>query len=170
MNTNIRKLTYTAVAAAIIFVITWTVKLPIPATSIGYIHPGDAMIFLSAFLLGGPLGAAAAAVGSAIADAAAGYAIYIPATFIIKGLMGLLVGFMARKKSFGLFVFACIIGGAVMTAGYFVFEVVLYGIPVAVPNLPFNLAQAGGGVAIALVLFPAIKRIDAAAHFDELRR
>jgi uncharacterized membrane protein len=46
------------------------------------------MIYISAFLLG-PVAAAAAAIGSALADMAGGYAVYIPATLIIKALWGL---------------------------------------------------------------------------------
>ncbi len=156
---NTRKITASAITAAIVFVVTWTVRLPIPATAGGYINCGDVVIYLSAYLLGGPAAAAAAAVGSALADAAAGAAVYIPATFVIKGLMGLLCGFLTEKKKFSGFVLSCAIGGAVMTLGYAAYESVVFGLSYALASLPFNAVQWVGGGVVAVALFPVAKRL-----------
>jgi uncharacterized membrane protein len=168
MNNKIKKITYSAIAAAIIFIVTWTIKLPVPATSGAYINLGDSMIYLSAYLLGGPIGAIAAAVGSALADTAAGAGVYIPATFVIKGLIGLIFGYMLKKKSFPMYAIACVLGGAVMTAGYALYETAVFGFAYAVVSLPFNLIQWAGSIIVAIVLYPMAARIYKAAHFNAL--
>lgn len=168
MNKNLRKITYPAISAAIIFIVTWTLKVPVPATSGAYINLGDAMIYLSAYLLGGPLAGVAAAIGSALADTASGYAAYIPATFVIKGLMGLFFGFMLKKKSLPMYVIACIIGGAIMTAGYALFEITVFGFSYAMISLPYNLIQWAGGSIVAIILYPVALRLRNTVLFNNL--
>ncbi len=159
MNITTRKITVTAITAAIMFVVTWSVRVPVPATSGGYINFGDVVICLSAFLLGGPLAGTAASVGSALADSAGGAAMYIPATFVIKGVMGLCAGLITRKKTFGNYAAACVVSGAIMTLGYGMYEWIIFGFAYMIASLPFNLIQWGSGAAIAILLFPVAKRL-----------
>lgn len=159
MKYDIRKITVSAVTAAVIFAVTWTIRIPVPGTSGGYVNMGDSVIYLAAYLLGGPLAAAAAAVGSALADTAAGATVYIPATFVIKGLMGLFCGYFSVGKSFSRFALSCALGGAIMTLGYALYEAAVFGMSYAAASLPFNMVQWVGGGAIAVVLFPAAKRL-----------
>ncbi len=128
MNKQGKKIAYIAMSAAIICVATYLLKIP---TAIGYIHLGDACIFLSDRTLG-PFGAAAAAIGSGHADLAAGYAAYIPATAVIKGLMALIVvgllklcGKLPRLLRYFI---AFVAAEVFMAGGYFLFESVLYGV------------------------------------------
>ena len=86
----------TALFAALICVATMLVQIPIPATG-GYATPGDGVLLLAAGRLPLPLSAAAAAVGSMLADVITGYMLYAPATFMIKGSMALLCGFLLKK-------------------------------------------------------------------------
>jgi uncharacterized membrane protein len=167
MNRNIRKITYAAIAAALVFVVTWTIKITVPGTNGGYINLGDTVIYFTAYLLGGPIAAASSAVGSALADLAAGAVVYAPATFVIKGLMGLIFGLMtARKKSFAAYLIAALLGGAIMTAGYALYETAVFGLAYALTSLPYNLLQWAGSVAAALLLFPAARRVYDAVHLD----
>ena len=85
-----RLLSLTAVLAA--FCCVATLVLVIPSPTGGYMNLGDTIVLLSCYLLGPAYGAASAAFGSALADLLAGYASYVPATFVIKGLMALLAG------------------------------------------------------------------------------
>jgi uncharacterized membrane protein len=160
-----RKITQAAMAAAVIFLVTWTVKLPIPGG--GYINLGDTVIYLSAFLFGGPAAAAAAALGSALADVAAGYVIYAPATFVIKGIMGLAAGLLCAGRRFPSYLLACILGGAIMTGGYALYELAVFGGAYALANIPYNLIQWGGSAAIAAALYPAANRIDRSLRKNE---
>ena len=61
--------------AALIFVATYFVKLPMAMTN-GYVHLGDGFILLSASMLGWAA-VPAAAVGSMLADLMGGYAMYL---------------------------------------------------------------------------------------------
>ena len=168
MNTTskLRKLILAALMAALVFVITFTVRIPIPMTQGGYLNLGDVMIYLGAYLLGGPAGAGAAAIGSGFADLAAGAPLYIIPTTLIKGCMGLLAGLLMKKRTFPLYLAAVISGGAVMTGGYALFELFFFrgvnGIDgiYALASLPFNALQWLGGSIVALALYPAVKNFD----------
>lgn len=87
---SVKQLVMTAVFAALTFVATFIIRIPIPVTE-GYVNLGDCIVLMSGFLLGPVYGAFAAGIGSAIADLI-GYALYAPATFIIKALTALVSG------------------------------------------------------------------------------
>lgn len=169
MRKNIRRISYTAIAAAIVFVVTRIIVFPV-GTGGAYVNFGDVAIYFSAFLLGGPIAAIAAAIGSALCDVSLGYVIYAPATFIIKALMGLTAGLLMKNKRFWIYVLACTIGGAIMTLGYALYETIIpsFGFAVAIANAPLNLIQWGASVVIAAVLYPVAQRIQKVTHFDAL--
>ena len=158
-NPRVKKLTTTALMAAVIFVITYLIRIPMPIASGGYINIGDAPIYIAAALLGGPAGMAAAAIGAALADLSAGYVFYILPTAIIKGLMGFVCGKMMAKETFTRFLGASIIGGAIMVLGYAAFETAFFNINQALAAIPFNLIQWVAGVAVAIAFYPAVVRI-----------
>jgi uncharacterized membrane protein len=159
---NIRKLSYTALSAALIFAVTAFIRVPVPLVAGGaYINLGDAVIIFCSALLGGPLGAAAAAIGSGFADLAASAPLYAPATFIIKGIMGFLAGAIAHKRGVKHTILAAALCGAVMVVGYGLYEIAVFDAGYAVASLPFNLIQWGGSVVATLALSPAIEKLRA---------
>lgn len=160
MSIKVRRITFTAIAAAIVFVATRVTYIPV-GTAGAYVHFGDAFIYFTAFLLGGPIAAIAAALGSAICDLSTGYTVYVPATLLIKGLMGLTAGFIMKNRKFWVFVLSCAIGGAVMTAGYAFYEICIpgFGPAYALFNISFNMGQWGASIVIAAVLYPVAVRI-----------
>ncbi|MBR5765838.1 MAG: ECF transporter S component, partial [Lachnospiraceae bacterium] len=81
-----RTLVRSAMFAALTFIATYIIKIPTPGTG-GYIHPGDAFVILSGVILGPVYGAAAAGIGSALADILGGYFYYAPITLLIKGVI-----------------------------------------------------------------------------------
>jgi len=86
-----QRLVLTGLMTALVFLLTYLVKVPVPFTS-GYIHLGDSMIFLSVLAVGPFYGAFAAGVGSMLSDLLGGYAQYALPTLVIKALMALLMG------------------------------------------------------------------------------
>ena len=70
------------------------IRIPTPLK--GYINLGDAIVLLCAFLLPPSYAFFAAGIGSMLADIFSGYAVYAPATFIIKGLMALAAYFIFK--------------------------------------------------------------------------
>ncbi|NLA87694.1 MAG: ECF transporter S component [Clostridiales bacterium] len=170
MSKNTRRITYTAIAAAIVFVVTRVTYIPV-GTAGAYVHFGDAFIYFTAFLLGGPIAAIAAALGSAICDLSTGYTVYVPATFLIKGLMGLTAGLLIKNRKFWVFIFASAVGGAIMTAGYALYEICIpgFGPAYALFNIPFNMGQWGASIVIAAILYPVAIRIQKVIRHDELK-
>lgn len=152
---KVKNIILAAFFAAAICVSTAFIKLPL--TVAGYVHLGDAFIFLACAFLPLPYAIAVAGLGSAMADIFAGYVIYAPATLVIKCVMALLFCLFFRHK-----LWLAIIGGVFssvwMAAGYFAYETVLYGVAVALANIPFNLLQGGVCAAIALVCAYSLKQ------------
>ncbi len=83
---NVRILTLTAMFSALVTVTTAFIKIP---TALGYFHPGDSMVYLSACVLPGPYGILASSIGGALADLISGYPQWILPTLIIKALNAL---------------------------------------------------------------------------------
>lgn len=154
---NIRKITATGVFAAAIFVTTYLIKVPVPS---GYIHLGDALIYVSAGLLGGPWAMLAGAIGAGIADIVGGYAMYAPATIIIKAL--LVVPFMlVYKKNNKLFSFKSvlmtIVAGIITVGGYYIADLIIDK-AFALADIPGNVIQAVGSAVVFAVLAFALDK------------
>jgi uncharacterized membrane protein len=160
-NNLTRKLVLGALFAAVVCVVTWTVKFPVPGPTGAYVNAGDGIIYAAGVAMSGPWVAVAAGIGSMLADLLAGAAIYAPATLVIKALMGLVVGmaFYGRKASWLRYLIFMVLASLIMVAGYGLYELFVYGYAQMIINLPFNLIQAGGGVIIGLVLALLVKRV-----------
>ncbi len=144
-----------AVITALVFIVTWSLRIPIPATSGGYINLGDIVIYLAALAVGGVEEILGAAIGSALSDLLGGAAVYIIPTFVIKGLMAAAALVIIRSKKTAVrYILACLTGGAIMTAGYGVYEYILFGFAYAAASLPMNIMQWLCGV---LSLPPCIR-------------
>lgn len=151
MKNTAHRIVTSALIAALCTVATMIIKIPSPMG--GYVNIGDSVVLLAAWILSPVYAFLSAAVGSALADVFAGYAVYVPATFVIKGIMALSAFFLARaiRKRTGNLVSKLISGIAaeiIMIGGYLLFEGVLYGFASALTNVPANGVQG----AISLVL------------------
>ncbi|ASJ10619.1 hypothetical protein A3L12_04560 [Thermococcus sp. P6] len=147
-----------AIMATLVGVVTNLIKVPTPATG-GYINLGDTMVMFSAMLFGPVVGAFAGGVGSALGDILGGYAGWAPITLIVKGLEGLVVGYIARRSDrTPVLVVAGTIGGIVMVLGYFTFEAYMFGVPNAMVEVPGNTLQAVTGIIVGTALAEAIKK------------
>jgi uncharacterized membrane protein len=91
------KIIMTGLMAALVFIATSIIKIPI--ASGGYIHFGDAFIFLSVMLLGPFYGAFASGAGSMLSDLLSPYAQWALPTLIIKSVMAIIMGFTIKQRS-----------------------------------------------------------------------
>lgn len=163
-----RNLVITALMTAMTCIATMIVKIPSPTG--GYIHLGDGLVLLSGILLGPIWGGLAAGLGSMLADILSSYAIYAPGTFVIKALAAVAGSFVfhafskatisVRTKSLFV-VIAGIIGGIVVTLGYFIFESTFMGMGVgpSLLNVPFNIVQNLFGIIVSTFLFPVLTKV-----------
>lgn len=151
MRRETESLVKAAVFAAMIALATLFFRIPLPMEK-GYCNLGDGLILLSGLLTPG-WAAAACGIGSAMADLLDGFALYAPATVLIKGVMGWMSGKLlaVEKPPFRLLPSMLLIEG-VMVAGYFMFECLLYGPGAALQSLPGNGCQAAAGIALAALL------------------
>ncbi|MCL2493423.1 MAG: ECF transporter S component [Clostridiales bacterium] len=158
LETGAQRITMTAASAAVIFVVTFMIRIPVPGGG-GYLNIGDAPVYLAAYLLGGPYGAVAAAVGSALSDLSGGFVVYMIPTALIKGAMGLICGRIASGGTLRRFVFVTIVCALLMTGGYALFEALFFNVNQALVGIPFNLAQGAAGVIVAAAIFPAVRKL-----------
>lgn len=155
---NVKQLTLCGVLAALVFVLTYFPKVPVPVTG-GYVHLGDGAIFLAALLLG-PLGIPAAAIGSGLADLIGGYMLYVIPTVIIKGLVALVGWKLYKKGSWVSAVVAFVLAEAVMVLGYFIFECFTSGAPAAAAAILPNVVQGVAGVVLGLICVAVTPRME----------
>ena len=177
---NLQKLVLTALFTAFTCVATMVIKFPTP--TLGFIHIGDCMVLLAGVILGPGAGFLAGGLGSALADLFSGYPVWVPATFVIKGLSALIVSLLFRAftrrvtKSYGKTV-GIVLGGtiaeAVMVVGYFFAkagmvalaaeslstEALLTGAATAATGVPFNIVQGVTAVILSVVLLPILSKI-----------
>jgi uncharacterized membrane protein len=151
-------LAMSGVMAALVCLATLVFKLPVPVTQ-GYIHLGDALVLVSAAVLG-PAGIAAAAVGSMLADLLGGYFTYLIPTFLIKGLVALVAYLgLGKQRPFWVQFLVLMAAEAVMVLGYFLAECVLYGAAAAAGAVLPNVVQGIGGAVFGILLIPVFRRI-----------
>lgn len=144
-----------ALFAAITCALTIFPSFPMPTG--GYIHLGDAVIILSVFFLG-KFSPVSAGIGSALADLILGYVMYVPATLIIKAAMALTAyGIYSLRRTNFTFVLGAVACEAVMSAGYFLYDSILFGIAVAAPSALLGLTQFAGGAIIGIALYFLLK-------------
>lgn len=137
-----------------------TTFLHVPIIGGGYVHMGDAVIYLAAALLPTPYAMAAAAVGAGLADVLVA-PMWAPFTVVIKAVM--VLTFTAKKERLlcGRNALAVVMAGVIGVAGYYVAEVAILcfsggelavSAVAAVAAIPFNaLQELAGGVAFLLL-------------------
>lgn len=151
---KVKKLVLAALLAALAYCATLIIHIPSPIG--GYLNLGDCIVLLAGWLLGPAYGAAAAGLGSALADLTLGYTIYIPGTFVIKALMAV-VAYYAAKAVPGKTVVKSVVSGVlaevVMVGGYFCFEATILGNGLgAAVGIASNLMQALAGIVCAVLI------------------
>ncbi len=165
MKSNGFRVILTAMFASMVCVSTLCIQIASPTG--GYINLGDALVLMSAFLLGPVYGAAAAGIGSALADVITGYVHYAPGTLIIKAAVAVaaaLLGRVLSKRAPKLATpLRCIVAGipaeAIMVVGYLFYAWFPLGYgAAAVGEVLGNTAQAVAGIAIAALLTPIVSR------------
>lgn len=165
---NVKSICFTGVMAALVFVFTFTFKIP---SVTGYIHLGDCIIFLAIAILGTKKAAFAGSIGAALADLIGGYAIWIAPTFFIKLIMALICGYIAEKviKNDILgFIVGAIAGGVFQICGYTIARVFLYDKTAALASLPGLTVQTCAGVVISVILITILNKTNAIKKLKKL--
>jgi len=160
-----------AMFAALTCIATMVIQIPSPMS--GYVNLGDCVVLLGGFLLGPSYGAAAAGIGSMLADLLAGYPHYALGTLVIKALMAVIAALLFRlfaRRSWS----AALAGVAAeiwMVLGYFAYAALLLGNGLsAASSIPGNLMQGLFGVVVSTLLLMLFSRVPAVKkHFPWLK-
>ncbi len=157
-----RDICVAGVMAAFVFIATFVPQIPIP---LGYAHLGDGAIFLAVFLTGRRTGVFAGAFGSALADLAGGFPVWIMPTIVIKAAMAEIFyrvalagndvpGFSSLRVIGGM-IAACLF----MTAGYMLAGAFLYdSLALGFASVPGLLIKSAVNVVAAYLAGGALSR------------
>ena len=121
-NKRLRHLCLAGLFSAAVFVLTAYLHIP---SHTGYTHVGDGVIFLAAAVLPLPYAVATGVIGASLADLLTGYAIWAPASVVIKALIVLPFShgkgsILTVRNLLSLIPAACLTAG-----GYYLYEVLL---------------------------------------------
>lgn len=164
-----KDLVLTGLLTAIVFSATMFINIRLPISiNGGLIHMGNIALFLTAFLFGKKKGAIAGAFGMGLFDILSGWTAWAPFTFVIRGVMGYVIGSISHANNKegvnALYnIIAIILGGIWMIGGYYLTEVILYGNWMTpVTSIPGNIVQIVFGC-LSIILAPMLKK--AIKHF-----
>ena len=168
IKVSTKDLVLTGLLTAMVFSATMFINIRLPiSVNGGLIHMGNIVLFLTAFLFGKKKGAIAGAFGMGLFDILSGWTAWAPFTFVIRGVMGYLIGAISHSNhKEGVHVptnvLAIFVGGLWMMAGYYLTEVILYGNWISPStSIPGNIVQIVFGcmsVLMAPLLKKALKR------------
>lgn len=149
---QIKYITFTAVFAALITLLTaYICHVPFGPNG-GYIHFGDSLIYVAAVVLPTPYALCAAAIGGGLADLLTA-PMWAPATIIIKMLITIPFTNKSTKIITTRNVIATIFAFMISGVGYYIAEAVLFGTKVAfLTSISGSVIQSGGS-AIFFVIF-----------------
>ena len=161
MSGKTKKLVLAALLAALTCVATILIKVPSPLK--GYLNLGDCVVLITGWMLSPMYGFLAAGIGSALADVFSGYALYAPATFLIKGMMALLAHALYKVLHKGLKnlpsrIVSGFVAEILMIGGYYLFEGFLYGFVPSLVNVPANAMQGLAGLVLGVALMKLFEK------------
>lgn len=166
-NKNTVNYTLTGLFAAMIAIMTaYICHIPYGANG-GYIHFGDALIYLAAVLLPRPYALAAAAIGGGLADLLTA-PLWMPATIIIKMLITLPFTSKPDKVLSVRNMMAPLVAAAISATGYYLAEGILFGSflsPLA--SLLGSAVQSGGSAVIFIALALALDKVKIKARISK---
>lgn len=163
-NDRLYKIIVSAMLAALCCVATMLIRIPSPMN--GYVNLGDAIVLICGWILGPIYGAAAAGVGSMLADIFAACLHYAPGTLLIKASVAIIAYFLFKllkhnKKQHTAIALAIsgIAAELAMTVLYFFYASLILGNGwAAASSIPGNLAQGLVGVIVGSALYMLISK------------
>ena len=155
---KIRNLTLAGIMASLICIFTaYICHIPIGING-GYVHFGDALIYLAAVLLPAPYAMVAAAVGGGLADLLTA-PMWFPATVIIKALIVIPFSNKTKKIVSLRNIIATVIAYLISGFGYFLAEYFIFGTWAVIwVSLLQSLIQSAGSALFFIVLGNALDK------------
>lgn len=161
------KLTMTGVFAAMITIMTaYICHVPYGANG-GYIHFGDALIYVAAVFLPRPYAMAAAAIGGGMADLLTA-PLWAPATILIKMIITLPFTSKEGRILCPRNIIAPFLAALLSATGYYLAQGILFGSFVSVlASFAGSAVQSGGSAIIFLALAVALDKAHMKSRTEE---
>lgn len=161
------KLTLTGVFAAMITIMTaYICHVPYGANG-GYIHFGDALIYVAAVFLPRPYAMAAAAIGGGMADLLTA-PLWAPATIMIKMIITLPFTSKEGRILCPRNIIAPFLAALLSATGYYLAQGILFGSFVSVlASFAGSAVQSGGSAIIFLALAVALDKAHMKSRTEE---
>lgn len=151
---KVKQIVMSALGIASIFLMT-LIHIPLP---FGYFNVGDVAVLLFASILSPLFALLVGGLGSALADLYLGYSQYAIFTFVIKGMMGLMVAIILKRSNKYTVMIAYIIAVTWMVVGYFLVDWLLLGNAIAtLPAVQGNILQAIVNVILSFFVYQGMK-------------
>ena len=172
IRTNLTLTAIAAVFAALTAVMTAFLHIPSGVNG-GYVHVGDAVIFLAASFLPTPYAVGAAAIGGGLADIISGAPLWALFTVVIKALLAMLISSKSEKLLARRNMLMMIPCAAISIAGYYIASAVITvisggafgaGLIAAVGEILGNVIQAGGSTLLYFIVAFALDK----ANFKQM--
>ncbi len=162
---KVRYLTTSGIMAALITIMTaYICHIPVGVNG-GYVHFGDALIYLAAVLLPRPYALAAAAIGGGLADLLTA-PMWAPATIIIKMLITIPFTSKTTRLVTPRNVIATLLAYLISGIGYFLAEYLIFGTwSVLLVSMSQSLIQSGGSAIFFVILGLALDKAHVKARF-----
>lgn len=159
-TTKVKKITITAVLAALIAVMTaYICHIPVPIAG-GYIHLGDSLIFLAASILPPHFAMVAAAIGGGLADLLTAPMWAIP-TIIIKACITIPFSCKGAKLLSKRNIIAPFFAYCISATGYYLANTLVFGSDVAfLVSISTSLIQSGGSAIIYFIFASALDKMN----------
>ncbi|MBS4539025.1 ECF transporter S component [Clostridium sp. D2Q-11] len=163
MFNSTKDMVITSLLIGLVFIFTKFINIRLPISiNGGLIHMGTVMLVITSINFGKKKGAISGAFGMAIFDIVSGWTAWAPFTFVVRGVMGYIIGRISEKKDGKSVIYnfiAVIIGGIWMIGGYYLTEYILYGNFFApVTSIPGNAIQIALALVIGIPLSLIIKK------------
>ena len=154
---KIKYMCLAGVFTAIVFVFTAYLHIP---SHTGYTHVGDGFIYLAACLLPLPYAAFVGAGGALLADCLTGFAVWAPASVIIKTVAVLFFS-KNKKRIISLQNMLALLPAAVIcTGGYYLYEALLTGNFISpLAGIPGYITQSVLSAVLFVVLGAALDKL-----------
>ena len=165
MSTTMSKtktLVTTALLIAVVYIATY-LRVPL-APDGGLVHLGSVVLFAISVVFGRRMGAVTGSLGMAIFNLTTEWVVWAPFTFVIRFVMGWLIGTIAHMggndgKNVKLNILAGLVGGAwFLPASYVAGAIILSNWAIPVTHIPGNATQVVLMLAMGLPLAAILNR------------
>ena len=163
-NKKIRLMCFAGIFTAIVFVFTAYLHIP---SHTGYTHVGDGFIYLAACLLPLPYAVFVGAVGALLADCLTGFAVWAPASLVIKALAVVFFSCKGEKIICRRNILALIPAWLLCIGGYYLYDALITGSFLApLAGIPGYITQSALSTALFVICGITMDKLNLRKKFN----